>query len=79
MDRLCAPACASLPSAVISDRDLWRAAMAMAKRYGADAMHEAAARADHMIEDGDMAGAAIWHRILDAIERLQAVRGSKRR
>ena len=34
-------------------------------------MLEAAARADQLLEDGDMAGAATWHRILNVIERLQ--------
>ena len=29
-------------------------------------------RADQMLEEGDMAGAETWHRILNAIERLQA-------
>jgi hypothetical protein len=33
---------------------------------------EAAERADRLLEDGDPLGAATWHRILDAIERLQA-------
>jgi hypothetical protein len=44
----------------------------MVKRYSADAMLEAAACADQLLEDGDWQGAATWHRILDAIERLQA-------
>jgi hypothetical protein len=46
----------------------------MVRRYGADAMLEAAARADKLLEDGDMAGASVWHRILNAIERLQATK-----
>ena len=29
-------------------------------------------RADQLLEEGDMAGAETWHRILYAIERLQA-------
>lgn len=29
-------------------------------------------RADRLLDDGDMAGAETWHRILNAIERLQA-------
>jgi hypothetical protein len=29
-------------------------------------------RADRQLEEGDMAGAETWHRILNAIERLQA-------
>jgi hypothetical protein len=43
------------------------------KRYGDDAMIEAAERADQLLDEGDMAGAeTTWHRILNAIERLQA-------
>jgi hypothetical protein len=56
---------------MIPDVDIWRAALAMVNRYGADVMLEAAARADQLLEDGDPLGAATWHRILDAIERLQ--------
>jgi hypothetical protein len=44
----------------------------MVKRCKSDAMHEAAMRADHLLEDGDWRAAITWHRILDAIERLQA-------
>jgi hypothetical protein len=44
----------------------------MVKRYGDDAMLEAAARADQLLDEGDMAGEETWHRILNAIERLQA-------
>ena len=29
-------------------------------------------RADQLLDEGDMAGAETWHRILNAIERLQA-------
>jgi hypothetical protein len=35
-------------------------------------MREAEARAEQFQEDGDMAGAETWHRILNAIERRQA-------
>ena len=44
------------------------------KRYGDDAMLEAAERADQLLDEGDMAGAETWHRILNAIERLQATK-----
>lgn len=57
---------------MISDRDIWAAALLMVKRYGDDAMLEEAARADELLEAGDMAGSETWHRILNAIERLQA-------
>jgi hypothetical protein len=46
----------------------------MVKRYKDDAMLEAAARADQLQEDGDMASCETWHRILNAIERLQATK-----
>jgi len=29
-------------------------------------------RADQALDDGDMVGADMWHRILNAFERLQA-------
>ena len=57
---------------MISDLDIWRSALIMVKRYGDDAMLEAAARADQLQEEGDWQGALTWHRILDAIERRQA-------
>ena len=57
---------------MISEADIWRSALTMVKRYKADAMLEAAARADHLLEDGDWRAAITWHRIVDAIERLQA-------
>jgi hypothetical protein len=57
---------------MISDRDVWAAALLMVKRYGDDAMLEAASRADELLENDDMAGCEVWHRILNAIERLQA-------
>ena len=57
---------------MISDRDVWQAAVLLVKRYGDDAMLEAAERADKLLDEGDMAGAETWHRILKAIERLHA-------
>jgi hypothetical protein len=42
------------------------------KRYGDDAMIEAAERAGQLLDEGEMASAETWHRILNAIERLQA-------
>ena len=56
---------------MISDRDVWQAAVLLMKRYGDDAMLEAAQRAERLLDEGDMAGAEVWHRILNAIERLQ--------
>jgi hypothetical protein len=59
---------------MIPDRDVWAAALLMVKRYGDEAMREAEARAEQFQEDGDMAGAETWHRILNAIERIQATK-----
>jgi len=52
--------------------DIWQMAFLMEQRYGADAMLESVALAEHLLEDGDCQGAAMWHRIRDAIEWLQA-------
>jgi hypothetical protein len=57
---------------VIPDRDIWQAALTIVKNYGDEAMLEATHVAGEMLEGGDMAGAETWHRILNAIERLQA-------
>ena len=48
----------------------------MVKRYGDDAMLEASERADQLLEEGDMAGAETWHRILN--ERLQVAKRADR-
>ena len=52
---------------MIPDRDVWAATVL--KRYGDDAMLKAGERADQLLDEGDMAGAETWHRILNAIER----------
>jgi hypothetical protein len=57
-----------------SDRDVWQAALLMVRRYKEDAMLEASMRADQMLDEGDMAAAETWHRILNALERLQATK-----
>jgi hypothetical protein len=50
---------------MIPDRDVWQAAVLLVTRYGDDAMLEAAERADQLLDEGDMAGAETWHRILN--------------
>jgi hypothetical protein len=55
----------------------WAAARAMVKLYGDDALLEATARADQLIDDGNPVAAANWHRIVDAIEQLQAQKRMK--
>jgi hypothetical protein len=64
------------------DRDVWQAALLIVKRYGDDAMLEAAERADQLLDECDMAGAETWRRILDASgcrrKRRRRVRGCTR-
>jgi hypothetical protein len=59
---------------MISDPDIWRAAQLLVKRHGADARIVTAQRADELFEEGDLDGAAIWKRILHAVEELQRVK-----
>jgi hypothetical protein len=55
---------------LIPQIDIWRVATLMLKRYGDGAMTESAKRADELDQGGDVVGAAIWRRIIDAIEQL---------
>jgi hypothetical protein len=55
---------------LIPEIDIWRVATLMLKRYGDEAMVESAKRADNLTADGDAVGAAIWHRVIDAIGQL---------
>jgi hypothetical protein len=57
--------------ALIPDLDIWRAAAAMVKRFGADAAVQAALRADELFEAGDEQGTATWRAIVRAIGELQ--------
>ncbi len=56
---------------MIPDLDIYRAANVIIKQYGPDAPIHAAMRADAMLEVGDLDGAAVWKRILRAVEELQ--------
>ena len=63
---------------MLANSDIWRAALATVHRYGADTMLEAAARADKLLEEGYPVAATAWHRIRNAIERLQATKPAGR-
>ena len=52
--------------------NIWQMAFLMEQRYGADALLESGVLAEHLLEDGDCEGAAMWLRIQEAIEWLQA-------
>jgi hypothetical protein len=55
---------------VIADPDIFRAAKLHIDQRGPEAGDFAAGRADVLLEEGDLDGAAIWRRILEAIEEL---------
>ena len=58
-----------------SDIDIYHiylGANVIIKRYGEDARVHAAMRSDAMLEAGDLDAHAVWKRILQAVENLQA-------
>jgi hypothetical protein len=50
---------------VIPEVDIWHVANLMLTRYGDAAKAESAKRADELAADGDLAGVAVWLRIID--------------
>jgi hypothetical protein len=52
------------------DPDIFRAAKLLIDQHGNDASTRAAQRADELLEEGDIDGAVVWRRILEAIEEL---------
>ncbi|MEQ8653286.1 MAG: hypothetical protein RIC87_12555 [Kiloniellales bacterium] len=57
---------------MLSEKEIWQSASVMVKRYGSEAVAEAAKRVVELESQGDEAGAAAWRRIEVAIEQLQA-------
>ena len=55
---------------MIPEIDIWRIATLMLKCYGDEAEAESAIRSAELAEAGDWAGAAVWHRVTDAIGQL---------
>ena len=55
---------------VIPEIEIWRAANLMLKRHRGNAHMESAARADELAAGGDHNGAAVWHRITDAVDQF---------
>ena len=54
-----------------SDLDIYRTASVLIREHGEDAALEAAQRADKFLEDGNMAGSAVWRRVLKAVKEIQ--------
>ena len=56
---------------MIDDPGIYRAAKLLIDQHGDDAAIRAAVRADVLLEEGDVDGAIVWRRIIEAIEELQ--------
>ena len=54
-----------------SDLDVYRSAHALIQQHGEAAAIEAAMKADAMLDEGDLDGAAVWRQIVAAINELQ--------
>ena len=55
---------------MIAEIDIWRVANLMLTRYGDEAVAESAKRAEELAADGDLAGVAVWLRVIDATRQL---------
>ena len=55
---------------MIPEIDIWRVANLMLKRYGDEALAEGTKRADELAADADLAGGAVWLRVINAIRQL---------
>ena len=56
---------------MIDDPDIYRAAKLLVDKRGGDAAVRAALRADVLLDEGDVDGAALWRRIVAAIDELK--------
>jgi len=52
--------------------DIYRTANLMIQQHGEEAALQAAMRADEMLAKGNMDGKAVWMRVIESIEELQA-------
>ena len=51
-----------------SDLDIYRSARLLIDQHGDEAPINAAMRADDLLDRGDLDGAAVWRRIVTAVE-----------
>ncbi len=54
-----------------TDLDVYRSAKLFIEQHGDEAAIQAAYQADAMLDKGDLDGAAVWRRIVRAVEELQ--------
>jgi hypothetical protein len=52
---------------MIPEVEIWRIANLMLQRFGDAAVAESARRVEELADDGDLAGVAVWLRVLEAI------------
>jgi hypothetical protein len=57
----------------VSDRDILATALLCIKQHRQSAAYYAAGRGDELLEIGAVSGAAVWRKVLQKIERLQAI------
>ncbi len=57
---------------MVSDLDIYRSAKLLVDRHGDEAPTHAAMQADAMLDKGNLDGAAVWRRIVGAINELLA-------
>ncbi len=57
---------------MISDLDNYRSAKLLIDQHGDEAPIHAAMQADAMLDKGDLDGAAVWRRIVSAVNELLA-------
>ena len=55
---------------MVTDPDVYRTAQVLVRQHGADAPIHAAMRHEALLEGGDLDGAAVWKRVLAAIDVL---------
>ncbi len=56
---------------VTTDLDIYRTASVLIREHGDEADLVAAERADSFLDAGDMAGSAVWQRVLKAIKEIR--------
>ena len=58
---------------MLTDLDIFRSAKILVEQHGADALIEAALKADGLLDAGDLDGQAVWLRIRKAVLELLKV------
>lgn len=54
----------------MNDLDVYRTAAILVREHGEDAPIHAAMRADELLDKGDLDGAAVWRKVIEAVGEL---------